>query len=152
MLWASMGISKQHLDRGAVSGREGPAGFQMQVWLPREGTQGGSLLALPPPLPAPYLGSAVLPAGPSDIQSRRGGAAGREAALLASRFASLPEAHMHAGVGGPGSLYPSLNPFPLLEALPFCLPEFLCFPLSCPSGACSSHLWGPPFPFSHSKT
>ena len=111
MLWASVGIHSSAWMKRAVVRREGPAGLQMQARLLHERTQGESLLALRPPLPAPDLGSATLPVRPSNIQSRRCWNDGPGKVAPPGLQVSQPSMRLicRPACGRPGSLYPLLS-------------------------------------------
>lgn len=151
--WASIRINKQCWDGGWCRGGRAQLVSRCRQDY-RGGTQGGSLLALTPPLPAPDPGSSSLPAGPSNIQNRRWHScqAGGGGELLP---APGERCFLRLVCRRPKTYIPARNPLPLTGASPaLCLPGFLPGPPApWPSvGAGSSHLHGSLFPFIHSAT
>lgn len=112
------------------SRREAPAGPRMQAWLVHEKTRGALITGSASPTPLSRQGSGVLPAGPSDIQSRRRGAArpGKDAPPGLQVMPRLVQ-------GYPAAHTPSFNPFssswPALHLL-LAYQFFFFFLLFCP--------------------
>lgn len=142
-LWASTGINKKPLDGGGGMERGGPSWFPHAGMAAAWGTQGVSLLALPPALSATNPGSTRLPVGRSDIHSRRrwgcwareSGPPGLQVSRPFVRLMCVP------CLGVLEACTPSFNPFSSSRHL-LCLPAFLLFPLCCPLlGSLFSILW-----------
>lgn len=93
------------------------------------GTQGGSLLALPPALPAPGPEALSFLRGHHLFRAEDGGLRKGEQPLLASRLASPSRGGSACCEWALEACTPALIPFPLLDA-PFCLQVSFSF---CPA-------------------
>lgn len=152
-LWASTGINKKPLDGGGGMERGGPSWFPHAGMAAAWGTQGVSLLALPPALSAPNPGSTRLPVGRSDIHSRRrwgcwareSGPPGLQVSWPFVRLMCMP------CLGILEACTPSFNPFPLPDTS-FAYQHFFFSLCAALCWAHYSQFCGPLFLFIHSAT